>query len=98
MHSLFPTTTAVRIDLNPSASGLSTVVVSTIDVNDAGHICYLRFGSTVNTTATTSDFQMPGNAMYRFNIGPATRWMSLKLDSAQTNPFEVDYYLEGKND
>lgn len=97
-HELFPTTTAIRIDLNPGASGISTICISATDYNNAGHICYLTFGPTVNTTAITSDVQLTGNNVYRFSFARPTKWLSLKLDSGQTNPFGITYYIEGKNE
>lgn len=97
VNEVFPTTTAVRVDLNPGASGTSTLCISAIDFNDAAHVCYLRFGATVATTADVTDFQLTGNNIYRFAIGPGTKWMSMKLDTSQTDPFSITYFIEGQN-
>ena len=55
----------------------------------------MRFGDS-SVEAGAGDFEMIGNDIRRFAIGPSTKYMSLALNTASAT-FEVSWYIEGKN-
>jgi hypothetical protein len=97
-YLISPTNVATTVDLNPGASGIGVVCMTALDSTDLGYVCFLKFSATGDAVAAYGDFELVGNGMCRFSIGPASRYVSIVLDRARTSPFFISYYIEGRNE
>jgi len=93
---VFPVDTSPTLHaLMPNEADIGRLVLVTICLDPVPLVCYVRFGSNTDTTVSDEDMQLWPNNLYRFEIGPASRYMALMPSAVPTAGLAISWYREG---